>query len=373
LLKKKEIAETKRLFYVGLTRAKEHLIISFGSRESLKIQHGSFIWMLKKGLDVDFNKDFYRTQGKLTFLVNEGENYFNKDKIVSVNIPIYKDIQLINTLKSESPRLTKKNIRIRIIDDHLSGDIISATKFSVFSQCPMKYLLRYEVGLNLFDNDYSLFDRNVTEPENEFDGRLKGRIIHTLLEEEIDQKDLYDKTNIILDKEKISPDEKKKLLNNILLDLGEYYSAEKYKKINCFEKYKNEYEIYLKMDKYYLYGRIDKVIFGENEIKIIDYKTDNMIPRNIYAKNELHYSQVKFYSYILSNLFPQIQKFELRIVYIKNSDIDIQFKINKESFPAIEDEIKDMINSLQTGSYVSNSGHCKECIYSIDKTNCIKK
>jgi ATP-dependent helicase/nuclease subunit A len=321
---------------------------------------------LKKGLDIYFDKDFYRTQGSLTFLVNEEENYFNKEKIVSINIPIFKDVQLINPLISESLKLTEKNVKIRVSEDHLSGDIISATKFSVFSQCPMKHFLRYEAGLNLANNDFTLFDRNVTEPENEFDSRLKGRIVHTLLEEEIDQKDLYDKTHIILDKEKISHDEKKILLNDILQDLGEYYSSEKFKKINSFEKYKNEYEIYLKMDKFYLYGRIDKVIFGENEIKIIDYKTDNIIPRNINAKNKQNYSQVKFYSYILSKLFPKIQKFELQIVYIKNPDIDIQFEINKESFPAIEDEINDMMKSLRTGNYASNSDHCKECIYSID-------
>src|ERR1035437_5537987 len=252
IVEKKEMAETKRLLYVGVTRAKEHLIISFESKENLKIKHGFFIWMLKKGLDIDFDKDLYRTEGSLTFLVNEEGNYFNKEKIVSINIPIFKDIQLINPLKSEPPRLTEKNVKIRVIENHLSGDIISATKFSVFSQCPMKYYLRYEAGLNLANNDFTLFDRNVTGPENEFDSRLKGRIIHTLLEEEIDQKDLYDKTHILFNKEKISHDEKKKLLNDILQDLGEYYSSEKYKKINSFAKYKNEYEIYLKMDKYYL-------------------------------------------------------------------------------------------------------------------------
>src|ERR1035438_10731075 len=76
------MAEIKRLLYVGVTRAKEHLIISFESNEDLKIQHGSFIWMLQKGLDVDFDNDLFITQENLTFLINEGGNYFNKEKIV---------------------------------------------------------------------------------------------------------------------------------------------------------------------------------------------------------------------------------------------------------------------------------------------------
>jgi ATP-dependent helicase/nuclease subunit A len=371
IAEKKENAETKRLLYVGVTRAKEHLIISFESKEDLKLQYGSFIWMLKKGLDIDFEKDLFRTRGKLTFLAIEEGNYFDKEKMVPVNIPIIKDIQLINPPKFESLPLTRKKVKIRVIEDHLSGDIVSATKYSVFSQCPLKYFFRFEVGLKLTDTDFDLHNKNITGPENESDSQLKGRIIHALLEEEIDQKGLYEKTRIILDKEKISPDRGKKIFDNILNDLGEYLSSEKYKKINAFEKYKNEYEIYFKMDKFYLYGRIDKVIFTENEIKIIDYKTDNIIPQNINSKQ--YYSQVKFYSYILSKLFPQIQKFEMQIVYIKNPDTDIQFKINKEDFSVIEDEINNMIQSLRIRRYISKIDHCKECVYSVNKIKCIKK
>jgi hypothetical protein len=307
-------------------------------------------------------------------LTNTVESYeiINKEKIVHVSIPIIKDIQFICPVKGESTITTEKNVKIRIIDDHLSGDIVSATKFSVFTQCPMKYFFRFEVGLNLTDNDFTLPDRNVTEGENEVDSRLKGRIIHTLLEEEINQEDLYNKTHIILDKEKISDDEKKYLLHDIFQDLNKYFSSEKYRDINSSKNYKNEYEIYLKMDKFYLYGRIDKAIFTENKIKIIDYKTDNIIPKNIYSRKGQYYSQVKFYSYILSKLFPQIQNFELQIVYIKNPDANIQFEINKKDFSAIEDEISDMFKSLRNRSYISNIDHCKECIYSIDKIKCIK-
>jgi ATP-dependent helicase/nuclease subunit A len=370
---KKDMAETKRLLYVGITRAKEHLIFSFESNKDLKIQHGSFIWMVKKGLDIDFDKDLFRTQGKLTFLVNDEGNYFNIEKIVPVKVPIINDIQLISPVESASAVITEKNVKIRIIDDHLFGDIVSATKFSVFNQCPMKYYFRFEAALNLTNNNFTPPDRNVTEGENESDSRLKGRVIHKLLEEEINQQDLYNKAAIILDKEKISSDEKKYLLSDILQDLNKYYSSDKYREIKSAEKYKNEYEIYLKMDKFYLYGRIDKVIFTENKIKIIDYKTDNVIPKNINSGNEQYYSQVRFYSYILSKLFPQIQNFELQIVYLKKPDDAIQFEINNNDFPAIEVEISDMFNSLRTRCYIPNIGHCKECIYSINKTKCIKE
>ena len=370
---KKEMAETKRIFYVGITRAKEHLILSFESKGDTNFQYGSFIWMLKKSLNIDFEKDLFKIQENLTFLINEGGNYFNKEKLVPVKIPIIKDIQLINPVKYESPIITERNVKIKVINDHLSGDIVSATRFSVFSQCPMKYFLRFEIGFNLTGNDPPPSDINVTQEENDLDSRLKGRIIHTLLEEEIKREDLLKTTNIILDKENIHTDEKKKLLDDILKDLNKYFSSDTYNEINSAQNYKNEYEIYLKMDEFYLYGRIDKVIFTENKIKIIDYKTDNIIQNNFNDRRKQYYSQVKFYSYILSKFFPHIQKFELQIVYIKNPDSIFLFEINTKDFPAIEDEIYYMIQSLRTRTYPLQIDHCKECVYSINKIKCFKE
>jgi ATP-dependent helicase/nuclease subunit A len=373
ITEKKEMAETKRLLYVGITRAKEHLIISFESKEDLKIQYGSFIWMLQKGLEIDFEKVLFRTQGNLTFLINEGEYYYNKEKIVNVSIPISKEIQLVSPVKKEAVLLSGNNLNIRLFEDCLSGEIVSATKFSVFNQCPMKYFFRFEVGLNVSDDDFIPSEKDITKNEERLDSLLKGKIVHTMLEEEINREDLKNKTYSIIDKEKISPDEKEDLLIDVVQDLYKYFSSEKYQEINSAENYKNEYEVYLKMDEFYLYGRIDKVIFAVNKIKIIDYKTDNIILKNVEARREQYYSQVKFYSYILSRLFPFIQNFELQIVYIKNPDINIQFEINRNEFPAIEDEISNMFKSLKTRNYIPNVEHCNGCIYSTNKIKCIKK
>jgi ATP-dependent helicase/nuclease subunit A len=373
IIEKKELAEAKRLLYVGITRAKERLIISFETNEDLKIQNGSFIWMLKKGLNIDFNKDLFKVQGSLTFLVNQEGRYYNVDKMIEVNVPISKNIQLNNLPEIESSAIAEKNLKIRSIDDHISGDIVSATKFSVFTQCPMKYFFRFEIGLILSGNNYILPDNDYRDDEIELDSRLKGRVIHKLLEENINKEDLNSQIQLILDKEKISPNEKKVLSNEILQDLNKYISSEMYKEISIAESFKNEYEVYLKMEEFYLYGRIDKVIFEENKIKIIDYKTDNINLKDISSRKEQYLSQVKFYSYILSRFYPQIHNYELQIVYIKNPDAKLKFEINGKDFPGIENEINNMLNSLRTRNFVSDFDLCKECIYSVNKIKCIKE
>ncbi|MDR3668443.1 MAG: UvrD-helicase domain-containing protein [Ignavibacteriaceae bacterium] len=371
IAEKRELAEMKRLLYVGMTRAKERLFVSFEANDELKIQNGSFLWMIKKGLDIDFGKDMFSTKGSLVFLVNDGENYFNKEKIVSINIPINKNIKSIIALKNE-PLDTGLNLNIRNIDDHISGEIVSATRFAAFCQCPMKYFFMFEVGLNLIENNLSSFDKDTAEGTIE-DSSLKGKIIHTILEEEIKQNDLYNFTLSILDKERLPHDEREILLNDILKDLDNYYSSKIYHELNSIKNYKNEYEVYYKIDGFYLYGRVDKVIFNENKIKIIDYKTDNIIPQNLALRNEQHYSQIKFYSYILSRLFPGINNYEMQIVYIKDPDIIIQYEINRIDFPEIEAEINNMLNSIKNRDFISNIDSCKECFFSINKIKCLKE
>jgi ATP-dependent helicase/nuclease subunit A len=370
---KKDMAETKRLFYVGITRAKDHLIISFESKENAKLQNGSFAWMLQKGMDIDFEKDLFTTSGSLSFLINQGENYLNKEITLPLNIPIIKDINVASPVLNVSPLLNKKYTKIDPIEDHISGEIISATRFSIFSQCPMKYFLRFEVGLNLINENIPHLDINTNDDNYEIDSTLKGKIIHSLLEKDIKQEELLNYATLIIEKEKIPPGGKENLLDDILKDLNKYYSSEKYKELNSALNFKNEFEIYHKMDEFYLYGRIDKVLINDKKITIIDYKTDKITSKDVKARSAQYLSQVKFYSYMLSRLNPHIQNYELQIVFIKNPDATVHFEINKNEFPAIENEILKMIDTLRTGDYIMKNDQCKECIYSVNRLKCIKE
>lgn len=45
--------------------------------------------------------------------------------------------------------------------------------------------------------------------------------------------------------------------------------------------YKNEFEIYIKENDYFLHGITDRIIFDKNKIIICDYKTDNIESKEI--------------------------------------------------------------------------------------------
>ena len=74
------------------------------------------------------------------------------------------------------------------------------------------------------------------------------------------------------------------LKTEIISELDKYYKSAVYKEINKFRDYRNEYEVYAKENNYYLYGIIDKLIFKENSVLIVDYKTDILEDKQIGEK-----------------------------------------------------------------------------------------
>lgn len=73
--------------------------------------------------------------------------------------------------------------------------------------------------------------------------------------------------------------------------------------MSAFKNYKNEFEIYLKENDYFLYGIIDKLIIENDKAIIVDYKTDTIEEKEIQGKIENYINQLSFYSYIVSKLF----------------------------------------------------------------------
>jgi ATP-dependent helicase/nuclease subunit A len=373
ILGKKEFAEAKRLFYVGVTRVREQLIISFESNNELKLNYGSFIHMLKNALNVDLNQDTIKVEGDLTFLEDKNGICENNEKNLFLEIPIIKSFHLAASIVKDPDSIKEKKLEIASLLDEVSNEIISATKFSIFSQCPLRYYYQYELGFTSVNKGFIDIGREKISEKYRKDGSLKGRIIHSLLEEKFTGEDIYDKVKIKLENENIAITEKTNLINDIAEDLNNYYNSKTFKDIISAEYYQNEYELYIRENDFYLHGILDKVIFSDNRIKIIDYKTEVISPSEIESRREQYLSQLKFYAYIISRFFADIQSFELQIIFIKNPDIKVQFRLNKQDIISIKDEIVKMMESLKAWTFIKNMDFCSKCGYSFDKLKCIKE
>ena len=72
-----------------------------------------------------------------------------------------------------------------------------------------------------------------------------------------------------------------KLLQRLQTDLINFSRSKLFSIISSTENFKNEFEIYVADNDYYLHGIIDKIIFKGNKILIYDYKTDDIEKKEI--------------------------------------------------------------------------------------------
>ncbi|MFZ0452968.1 MAG: PD-(D/E)XK nuclease family protein, partial [Ignavibacteriaceae bacterium] len=129
--------------------------------------------------------------------------------------------------------------------------------------------------------------------------------------------------------------------------------------------------IYVKENDYFLYGIIDKIIFDNKKIIIADYKTDNIAKNEIPARVRVYINQLKFYSYIAVNLFPDFDIIELRLLFVKHPDEFISEALNKQDIMNFGSGIKTLVNEIRNKNFPKNLKHCKECYFAIEG-ECIK-
>ncbi|MCL5030283.1 MAG: UvrD-helicase domain-containing protein, partial [Bacteroidetes bacterium] len=368
---KKELAEIKRLLYVGITRAKNYLFISASVKKDNEYGSDTFIGLFQKGLGLNFNTDSIELNSELKFLRLQNNNYEYYSKDLSAVIPIIKTIEnpiTFNYVPDEV--ITKKQLRTENIQDVPSSEIVSATKLSVFKQCPLKYQLTYDLGFVPLYSQYKNWEKerknNFNYEFNEHEdeslsseqdtaldkgqrnySNIKGRIVHKILQTEINYDEVDNHlTEMILSE--LGSDEDKTVIKNLEAEVKEnlliFYNSKEYEELSKFKNYKNEFEIYLKENDYFLYGIIDKLIIENDTAIIVDYKTDTIEEKVIQGKIENYINQLSFYSYIVSKLFQKINKIELRLIFIKYPNKMFVREIENKDLSEIKAEIEKMIN-----------------------------
>ena len=398
---RKNIAEIKRLFYVGITRAKNQLIISASLKSALSAKKDSFIGLLRDGLNIDFDSHQFKLRSSLKFLTKGHNTYIGEEKDLEVDIHIIRKLQPISIDDKETNAISKmKSLLTKNIVDKPFGEIISATKLSVYNQCSLKYRLIYELGFSnlMVDNRNWLNNQEQVNKSKQFDfnpreeeflaasneeeisksdvkfAQVKGTIIHRLLSEEISVIDIpsriEDYMKYMMDRKYWLTNQFDDLKQDITADLQDYFKSANYNDIKDMPEYSNEYEIYHQHGDFYLYGIIDKLIFDKEKLIIVDYKTDSTSENEINDRAVQYFTQLKFYSYIASKLFKGILNIELRLVFLKHPDKFVTMDIETKDLITMEKEIEFMVKNVREKKYEKNLNHCHNCIFSV-KNNCI--
>mgnify|MGYP002860447253 FL=1 len=396
---KKNNAELKRLLYVAVTRAKDELYITSTIKKDSSFKKDSLINLLAAGLKNNFSTAEIIISDKLELLKIQDGKFINRTEQIDVTIPITTKIEIENiNINKEQKYIDKAIVNINSLHSHEKGEIISASKVSIYSQCPLKYLLTYEYGFGKFNSDYLNFksinkqvnqknfltdnievdienDDERFEPiENEvkdYNSALYGRLFHKAMEKSINPEQI---NQFIIDEFGTAKNDER--ITEILIqrledDLKTFRTSKIFSQISKAKKYKNEFEIYTADNDYFLHGIIDKIIFDENKILIIDYKTDDIQQNEIRKHAEYYLMQLKFYLYIASKLFTKFEQFEGSLIFIKHPNEPVTITYDNQKMKQLKKEITDIVKSIRTKNSRKNLKHCKVCSFSGLTNNCI--
>ncbi len=135
--------------------------------------------------------------------------------------------------------------------------------------------------------------------------QIKGRLIHKILEiigkNHLEEKNwLLELVKKIIDREEfLKPNEK----NQILDQISNFMASNQFNEL-FFGKINCEVEISGEVENQKIIARIDLLIERENEILIVDYKSDQTLPEK---PAQQYLNQLKTYKNLLKNLYPKHQ------------------------------------------------------------------
>jgi len=347
--------------------------------------------LINEGLQQDLTQDNIILEGELVFLQKENNAYKNLTKSIKLEIPIIRNIESIEKLiETNEIDISNKKLILNEIKDQSKGEVISATRFSTFSTCPLKYNLLYNFKLgDLIQQSYRFRNTsqlNIEEDYNRnelssylFDdesnlteySKFKGQLIHYILRKNLSRENLP-----VFVEEKLENNFDENILESlkseILNDLFLFYDSEEFKFLNSFSDYRNEFEAYLKEEDFYLFGILDKLLIDDENLIIVDYKTDNISKNEINAIAQKYLPQLKFYAYIISRLFNKRQQIEGRIIFVKHPEKPFIFNFDEIDDRNIKSSIKLMIHSIRNNNYSVNLNACDDCIFADENSQCIK-
>jgi ATP-dependent helicase/nuclease subunit A len=307
--KRKEIAELKRLFYVGCTRARDQLILS-GEIKKDKVPDQTPLHWLLNSLNISAGQlpeGRFLVEKDIDLLIHT--DYTKKPTTEESKIKnTFRSIEQISKISPTDGEDPNKPAFLRSTIDYPKGEIFSATQIMTFLENPQEYHQRYHLGF--FEDDYDKLGLGFSEEE---DALLRGTLIHRLMEQypkdDIDQlltemdivdqrmiRDLKKDVSLIKDRIRVSP------VIQPALQAAEF---------------RNEVSILKKIGTDFLTGTLDRIYKNDrDEWEIIDYKSNRIVEKDLMRAVAGYQVQMEIYALLLANVFPEQHAYKIGLYFV---------------------------------------------------------
>lgn len=339
------INEEMRIFYVALTRASQKLIMTGLIKEPQDIIKWQK-YVINNGEDTIVNPRcndkvilYHNARKQNSYLdwlgislmshnniINQGINKElldndHPDELIDEikqnfqTIMIHQNHNLIQDNTKHSKFSIKifnhKDIEEQIIVTNRQETILDLTNYHRYSNFEYPYPINLDKAIavtrKIEDGDRSFKEISYDIDDSNIDASTRGTIIHSVLEHLEIKDDLNLDANLeILRHSNLYDLEAWKLIDKYKPHLENFISSDIYQLMVNAEHLYQEKEFSMLEDGQIIHGIFDVVCIKDNDITIIDYKTDNLKPSTPEDTLVLlHKDQMDYYKKILARVFPQ--------------------------------------------------------------------
>lgn len=252
--------------YIKVLKSIDNLVITYNRSDSFKSNEPSFLIEYFTKEKIEFNYSLFcdkYNKYKLTSYIDDLIKYGSYNKDLSL---LYNSYNVdYNTYDNSYKKIDEKKIKDKI-NDNIT---FSYSNISTYYKCPFRFYISNILKINEFEDTFE---------------KLIGNLFHYTLEKALEDKnsdidkiyyDYINSLNISLtNKDKFFINKLNKEIHYIIETIRKQYSYSLYDTV--YNEKRIELEL-IRNIKTKVKGFIDKILLHNNEVVIIDYKTDNTI------------------------------------------------------------------------------------------------
>ncbi len=347
--KKRDLAEAKRLLYVAVTRASEHLFLSAKVKKNGIKAHSALDWLnrffLRQGLKIDLADEQSTTIEADGYRLQIVRRISPSTATSHSMAQIKQGLQILRKTLHEAPILDKENVKWFLpLQDQPSGMVFSATRLMTYLKDPESYYQRYHLGF--FESDYELFAENIYKMDESL---VKGKIFHRFLElmtsQTGDQREVLER--IFFEFEIFDAEKRNQLAQEILFLKEKMERSAIGVQLLQAKNAQNELSVTMSLGQDFFTGTIDRIIKNEQGWwKVIDYKTNHIRADQVAEKAQDYQWQMKGYALLLSQLFPQQQQFPVALYFVLPDEL-FERTYTKKDIEEIQNTFVSLIEKIK--------------------------
>ncbi len=344
---KKELAEAKRIFYVGVTRASNYLFLSAKTKQEKIQKHSALGWIY----------EHYRQKNYDLFdpeLKTIDQERYSLNIVRHIELPRNEDEEIRTYLQGlqelqdqlKTPEQAEESLLelYRPLEDIPGPVTFSATRLMTYRKDPAEYYRRYHLGF--FQNDYELFADAIYQSD---DSLIKGKILHRFLEiatgQTRDEDEIIER--VLFDFEIFDPPKRRQFGEEVRQLKEKIFNSPIGSKIVRASKARNEVSVTMRLGDDYFTGTIDRIILDERNLwRVIDYKTNRISKDRAELTGKEYEWQMKGYALLLSRLLPEQEEYPVDLYFV-HADARYQRRYTHDEIKKIEEEFLELIREIK--------------------------